>query len=240
MSEPTLGVLVLSCCFLVANRFAAGPAIVFGITNPALLKKRLLSSGKLCASVGASISVETAMRAHTAGIQLQRRREFAAARRAACSLEPLRFGVGVSYVGETSANRNRECTLQEAFTDAGVGCLLHVRCTFRNKIGSSCHFATKGRCWNRQSASLRHRGSTVLDHLQHRVLKRLNELNPENYFLLSRSSFVMNRLLLAADAQASWIASCALIERSWRISTNLGAACKSKGTIVAFDLIICS
>ena len=120
MSEPTLGVLVLSCCFLVANRFAAGPAIVFGITNPALLKKRLLSSGKLCASVGASISVETAMRAHTAGIQLQRRREFAAARRAACSLEPLRFGVGVSYAGETSANRNRECTQQEAFTDAGV------------------------------------------------------------------------------------------------------------------------
>ena len=94
MSEPTLGVLILSCCFLVANRFAAGPAIVFGITNPALLKKRLLSSGKLCASVGVSISVETAMRAHIAGIPLQRRQEFAAARRAACSLEPLRLGVG--------------------------------------------------------------------------------------------------------------------------------------------------
>lgn len=60
--------------------------------------------------------------------------------------------------------------------------LFYARCPFRNKIGSSCHFATKGRCWNRQSASLRHHGSTVLDHLQHRVLKRLNELNPGNYF----------------------------------------------------------
>lgn len=103
----------------MANRFAGEPAIVFGITNPALLKKRLLSSGKLFASVGVSISVETAMRAHIAGIPLQRRQEFAAARRAACSLEPPAWG-WLSYADETSANRNRECTLQEAFTDAGV------------------------------------------------------------------------------------------------------------------------
>ena len=169
----------------MANRFAAGPAIVFGITNPALLKKRLLSSGKLCASVGASISVETAMRAHTAGIRFKGGQDFAETQCAACSLEPLRFGIGVSYAGETSSNRNRECTNKRHLQTPGWNCLLHVRCPFRNKIGSSCHFVTKGRCWNRQSLRLRHRGPTVLDHLQHRFLKRLNELNPGNYFFCS-------------------------------------------------------
>ena len=77
MSEPTLGVLILSCCFLVANRFAAEPAIVFGITNPALLKKRLLSPTNSARALAFQFLLRPQSARDGAGIQLQRRREFA-------------------------------------------------------------------------------------------------------------------------------------------------------------------